>query len=191
MAELTIKPKQQCMWDMVALGEVMLRLDPGDVRIATAREFRAWEGGGEYNVARGLTLIPAENFVFSELSVLDNLRLGAHLEPSSDVIRQRLLRYAYGPLEDALSRMDRYSSAGAAQMVASGRRVTFASGFLHGFWTFVRTYVLRAGFLDGREGLLLAIANAEGSYYRYMKAWLLARQGDHARSGVDGGAIRG
>src|SRR5512133_2166644 len=54
MAELTIKPKQQCMWDMVALGEIMLRLDPGDVRIATAREFRVWEGGGEYNVARGL-----------------------------------------------------------------------------------------------------------------------------------------
>ncbi len=54
MAELNIRPKQQCLWDMVALGEVMLRLDPGDVRIATAREFRAWEGGGEYNVARGL-----------------------------------------------------------------------------------------------------------------------------------------
>jgi 2-dehydro-3-deoxygluconokinase len=54
MAELNIKPKQQCLWDMVALGEVMLRLDPGDVRVATAREFRAWEGGGEYNVARGL-----------------------------------------------------------------------------------------------------------------------------------------
>lgn len=42
------------MWDLVALGEVMLRLDPGDVRIATTRTFRAWEGGGEYNVARGL-----------------------------------------------------------------------------------------------------------------------------------------
>jgi 2-dehydro-3-deoxygluconokinase len=54
MAELNIRPKQQCMWDMVALGEVMLRLDPGDVRISTARGFRAWEGGGEYNVARGL-----------------------------------------------------------------------------------------------------------------------------------------
>ena len=39
---------------MVSLGEVMLRLDPGDVRVATAREFRVWEGGGEYNVARGL-----------------------------------------------------------------------------------------------------------------------------------------
>lgn len=52
--ELSIKPKSECRWDFVALGEVMLRLDPGDGRIATARSFRAWEGGGEYNVARGL-----------------------------------------------------------------------------------------------------------------------------------------
>jgi 2-dehydro-3-deoxygluconokinase len=51
---LTIKPKAGCRFDLVALGEVMLRLDPGDDRIATARTFRAWEGGGEYNVARGL-----------------------------------------------------------------------------------------------------------------------------------------
>jgi len=42
------------MWDLVSLGEVMLRLDPGDERISTARHFRVWEGGGEYNVARGL-----------------------------------------------------------------------------------------------------------------------------------------
>ena len=51
---LTIKPKTNCRFDMVSLGEVMLRLDPGDLRIQTARSFRAWEGGGEYNVARGL-----------------------------------------------------------------------------------------------------------------------------------------
>ena len=54
MAKLKIKPKNECMWDLVSLGEVMLRLDPGDQRIATTRQFRAWEGGGEYNVARGL-----------------------------------------------------------------------------------------------------------------------------------------
>ena len=54
MQSITIKSKEKCRWDLVALGEVMLRLDPGDVRITTAREFRAWEGGGEYNVARGL-----------------------------------------------------------------------------------------------------------------------------------------
>src|SRR5215831_17550224 len=54
MSTLTIKSKSQCMWDLVSLGEVMLRLDPGDERISTTRYFRAWEGGGEYNVARGL-----------------------------------------------------------------------------------------------------------------------------------------
>ncbi len=54
MTTLKIKPKEQCHWDLVSLGEVMLRLDPGDTRIANAREFRVWEGGGEYNVARGL-----------------------------------------------------------------------------------------------------------------------------------------
>ena len=53
-AQLRIKPKSECRWDLVSLGEVMLRLDPGDTRIATTRSFRAWEGGGEYNVARGL-----------------------------------------------------------------------------------------------------------------------------------------
>ncbi|MBA3975907.1 MAG: sugar kinase [Candidatus Solibacter sp.] len=51
---MQIKPKQSCLWDQVSLGEVMLRLDPGDDRIWTTRQFRAWEGGGEYNVARGL-----------------------------------------------------------------------------------------------------------------------------------------
>jgi 2-dehydro-3-deoxygluconokinase len=52
--EVEIKEKSECRWDMVSLGEVMLRLDPGDGRIATTRTFQAWEGGGEYNVARGL-----------------------------------------------------------------------------------------------------------------------------------------
>src|SRR5437016_5380453 len=51
---LKIRSKAECKWDLISLGEVMLRLDPGDDRIHTARSFRAWEGGGEYNVARGL-----------------------------------------------------------------------------------------------------------------------------------------
>lgn len=51
---LQIRSKAQCKWDLVSLGEVMLRLDPGNERIHTTRSFRVWEGGGEYNVARGL-----------------------------------------------------------------------------------------------------------------------------------------
>jgi len=51
---LPIKSKDNCRWDLVSLGEVMLRLDPGDGRVQTTRTFQVWEGGGEYNVARGL-----------------------------------------------------------------------------------------------------------------------------------------
>src|SRR5690348_2841867 len=53
-AELSVRSASSCRWDLVSLGEVMLRLDPGDGRVGTARDFRVWEGGGEYNVARGL-----------------------------------------------------------------------------------------------------------------------------------------
>src|SRR3954469_1149491 len=54
MSNLTIKTAAECRFDEVSLGEVMLRLDPGEGRIHTARHFSVWEGGGEYNVARGL-----------------------------------------------------------------------------------------------------------------------------------------
>lgn len=52
--KLELRKKEDCKFDMISLGEIMLRLDPGDARIRTARSFRVWEGGGEYNVARGL-----------------------------------------------------------------------------------------------------------------------------------------
>ena len=54
MSILNVKPAGTCRWDMIALGEIMLRLDPGESRVRVAREFKVWEGGGEYNVARGL-----------------------------------------------------------------------------------------------------------------------------------------
>ena len=54
MSALAIRSAAACRYDLVALGEVMLRLDPGEGRVRTARGFRVWEGGGEYNVARGL-----------------------------------------------------------------------------------------------------------------------------------------
>jgi 2-dehydro-3-deoxygluconokinase len=53
-SELNVRDADKCRWDCVSLGEVMLRLDPGDGRVHTTREFKVWEGGGEYNVARGL-----------------------------------------------------------------------------------------------------------------------------------------
>ena len=54
MAVLDIKSESKCKYDILSLGEIMIRLDPGDQRVHTTRQFRVWEGGGEYNVARGL-----------------------------------------------------------------------------------------------------------------------------------------
>ena len=54
MSVLDIRPAEECRWDLVSLGEIMLRLDPGEGRVRTTRAFEVWEGGGEYNVARGL-----------------------------------------------------------------------------------------------------------------------------------------
>jgi glycosyltransferase involved in cell wall biosynthesis len=91
-------------------------------------------------------------------------------------LRPPLIHHPVLKLEDALSRMDRYSTASAKAIIASGRKISFMTGIGHGLFSFFKTYVLRAGFLDGAEGFLLAVANAEGSYYRYMKAWLAARE---------------
>ena len=54
MSVLNLRSASECKYDVLSLGEVMIRLDPGEERIHTTRHFRAWEGGGEYNVARGL-----------------------------------------------------------------------------------------------------------------------------------------
>ncbi len=90
-----------------------------------------------------------------------------------------LVHLAMPTLEDALSRIDRYSTAKAQMIVASGQKVSFLTGIGHGLFAFVRAYILRAGFLDGAQGFLLAVVSAETSYYPYMKAWLATRGGDN------------
>lgn len=87
-----------------------------------------------------------------------------------------LLHYAYDDLEQVLHKLDHYSSAGAQMLHQRGRRATLTGAVSRGLWSFVRTYILRAGFLDGREGFMLAVSNAEGTYYRYLKLMLLNRK---------------
>jgi len=87
-----------------------------------------------------------------------------------------LLHEAIRDLDEALAKMNAYSTAGALMQLERGRKASLAGAVWHGIWTFFRTYVLRAGFLDGREGFLLAVSNAEGAYYRYLKLMLLAER---------------
>ena len=90
-------------------------------------------------------------------------------------LEEPLLHYPVARLEDAIRRIDQYSTLGAQTLAASDRRISAFSGVLHGAGTFIRVYLLKLGFLDGAAGFMLAVANAEGAYYRYQKAWL-ARQ---------------
>jgi glycosyltransferase involved in cell wall biosynthesis len=88
-------------------------------------------------------------------------------------LRNSLLHEAFTSAEEVLDKVNRYSSAGAEMAFARGRRASLAGAVLRGAWTFFRTYVLKAGFLDGREGFMLAVSNAEGTYYRHVKLLLL------------------
>jgi glycosyltransferase involved in cell wall biosynthesis len=89
-------------------------------------------------------------------------------------LRVPLMHEAIRNLDDALEKMRAYSSASAAMLHARGRRASLLTAIAHGGWTFIRTYFLRAGFLDGREGFMLAVSNAEGAYYRYLRLMLLS-----------------
>jgi len=86
-----------------------------------------------------------------------------------------LLHESFRNFEAVLDKANRYSTAGAQILLEKGRTASVGKAIAHGFWAFFRTYVLRRGFLDGRMGLVLAISNAEGTYYRYLKLWLLAQ----------------
>lgn len=88
-------------------------------------------------------------------------------------------------LEQLIEKMNVYSSMTAASLHQRGRRATILTALLHGGWAFAQTYFLRAGFLDGREGMMIAIANAENSYYRHVKLMLLAEKSGE-RSTVNG-----
>ncbi len=87
-------------------------------------------------------------------------------------LKQPLMHEAIVDMEQMLGKMNMYSSASARMLHARGRRASIGTAVLHGGWAFFRTYILRRGFLDGREGFILAVANAEGSYYRYIKLLL-------------------
>lgn len=80
-----------------------------------------------------------------------------------------LLHHSFKNLEEVLDKVNRYSSAAAAMQQARGRHGSLSRAVASGLWAFFRTYFLKAGFLDGREGFMLAVSNAEGTYYRYLK----------------------
>lgn len=80
-----------------------------------------------------------------------------------------ILHESYINLDEVLHKINSYSSLGAKKLFDKGKKTSLLHAIGKGLWTFFRTYILKAGFLDGSHGLMLAISNAEGTYYKYLK----------------------
>jgi glycosyltransferase involved in cell wall biosynthesis len=101
--------------------------------------------------------------------------LHAHMTIDGRVgeLQSSLVHYSYPDIDDVLEKLNRYSSGHARDMLARGKNASVPRALAHGVFAFVRTYVLRLGFLDGQHGLMLAIYNAEYTYYKYIKLMFL------------------
>lgn len=82
-----------------------------------------------------------------------------------------LLHFTYRDLEHYLVKSAQYAKLWAEQRQAAGKRTSLLSGVLHGTWCFVRMYILKAGFLDGRSGFLLAVLSAHSTFVKYADLW--------------------
>jgi glycosyltransferase involved in cell wall biosynthesis len=88
-------------------------------------------------------------------------------------LQQSLLHESFRDLEQLLAKINHYSTASAQMLHRKNRTASLKKAVGHALWAFFRSYFLRAGFLDGREGFMLAVSTAEGTYYRYLKLMLL------------------
>ena len=91
-------------------------------------------------------------------------------------LNNHFLHYSFRNFSQVLQKIDSYSTLSAQQAFDQGKTSSILKAFGKGIWAFFRTYFLRLGFLDGSHGLALAISNAEGTYYRYLKIWLLQQK---------------
>ncbi len=88
-------------------------------------------------------------------------------------LNAHFIHYSYPNLDALIAKSNRYSSDAAMMMYARGKRASIFSALGHGFWTFIRIYLIRRGFLDGRQGVVLAVTAAAGSFARYAKLMFL------------------
>jgi len=106
----------------------------------------------------------------------DNL-VHERLIPQGQVakLENPMLHFSFMNYSQVLQKVDRYSTASAEQAFAKGKTSSPLKAILHGAWSFIKTYIIRAGFLDGAQGFALAMSNSQGTYYRYLKLWQLCQ----------------
>jgi glycosyltransferase involved in cell wall biosynthesis len=90
-------------------------------------------------------------------------------------LSNHIMHSSFKNLEHVLIKLNRYSTDNADLLLAEKKKSSLLKAILHGLWSFIHTYIVRAGFLDGRMGFILAVSNAEGTYYKYLKLMMLSR----------------
>lgn len=95
---------------------------------------------------------------------------------TAGTFNNHLLHNSFHNLEQLMAKMNQYSTAGAQMLQQKNKTASLKKAIAHAAWAFIRTYILRAGFLDGREGFMVAVSTAEGTYYRYVKLMLLNKK---------------
>lgn len=93
-----------------------------------------------------------------------------------------IIHYSYRDLDDVLDKLNRYSRGAAIDAHERGQGSSLGRALASGLWAFLRTYLLRQGFRDGRLGLVLALYNGQTTYYKYLRLWLMQRAAPPARS---------
>ena len=93
-------------------------------------------------------------------------------------LKQSLLHLSYKNLDEVLEKMQRYAMLGATELFAKNKRATLTSAILHSVWAFIRTYIIKLGFLDGSHGFILAMTNAETTYHKYLQLYFLTKNSE-------------
>lgn len=120
---------------------------------------------GDWRGDRVTRLFRREKAQFTNALVHETLQVNGIIGS----LKSPLIHLAFKDFNEVLSKMDRYSTLGAQHQFAAGKSANFTKALTHSLWTFIRGYLLRLGFLDGKAGFQLAISNTEGCYYRYLK----------------------
>jgi len=108
---------------------------------------------------------------FTDVLVHENLVVEGEVAS----LREIFLHDTVMNLESALRKLNEYSSLGAEQMTIRGKKANFFQAYTHGLWSFCRSYFVHLGFLDGKEGYLIALLIAQSSFYKYVKCAYLSK----------------
>lgn len=125
--------------------------------------FGDWRGESHVRLFRREKARFSENIVHCRLMV----------EGKVGKLKSPIIHHPFHHLSAMLYKLNDYSNESAKSLFAKGKKASLWTALSHSFWSFLRGYLLKLGFLDGREGFLLAVSNAQGTYYRYLKLMYL------------------